>query len=292
MEIENASGAPAVEAETPAVQDVQYESTTQQPDPKPEVVAEPAEPHEEDDDELEAKPRKKQTGYLKKLGRAEAERDAERTKAAELQKELEAYKNPKKPDVELAEPDPNKYNSYGEYQNALRQYDRQVLIKEQAKTIEEALANDKKASKKAADDQAFESQMNKTFEDFSTKLTEFDTTTPGTKAKIEALVNEGKVSDPLLYLVLNSDDSVALASHLANDPSKIAAMNQMNTTQLLREIGRLEGQLTKSPETVRQTKATAPISPVKPQGSGTTKNPAEMDQAEYEKWLYSDRVRR
>jgi hypothetical protein len=82
-----------------------------------------------------------------------------------------------------------------------------------------------------------------------------------------------QVRQDVIEEIMSSDKSALLAYHLAQNPDKLSAMNQMSGRELAREMGRLEATV-RLPEAKKATTAPAPFSTVK---GGASPSSAESD---------------
>lgn len=107
------------------------------------------------------------------------------------------------------------------------------------------------------------------------------------------LAEAGHITQPMIEVIYDSDIGEKIALHLTKNPDEAALISTLSGPQLYRVMGMLEARLTSGNQSqentgVRQTKAAPPINPVKIQ-SKSQKDPKDMDQREYEEWLYSGR---
>jgi hypothetical protein len=89
--------------------------------------------------------------------------------------------------------------------------------------------------------------------------------------------------------ILESDRGPHIAYYLAKNPSKVHEINSLPLRRALAEVGRLEARLTPSPK--KETKAPAPVPPVKGGMRTTEVDPEKLSQDEFNKW-FDDRKRR
>jgi hypothetical protein len=87
-------------------------------------------------------------------------------------------------------------------------------------------------------------------------------------------------------LILESKRSDRISLHLAKDQSKLVKLNNMSPEAAAREIGRIEGRLS-LPQPKAQTKARAPITPLRGRGTSTPSGLAAV--IAYTKKRYGDR---
>jgi hypothetical protein len=89
--------------------------------------------------------------------------------------------------------------------------------------------------------------------------------------------------------ILESDRGPHIAYYLAKNPAKVHEINSLPLRRALAEVGRLEARLTPSPK--KETKAPAPVPPVKGGIRTTEVDPEKLSQDEFNKW-FDDRKRR
>lgn len=93
----------------------------------------------------------------------------------------------------------------------------------------------------------------------------------------------------VVMAILESEKGPHIAYYLAKNAAKVHEINAMPLRRALAEIGRLEARLTPPPK--RETKAPAPVAPVKGGIRTTAADPEKMSQDEFNKW-FDDRKRR
>lgn len=115
-------------------------------------------------------------------------------------------------------------------------------------------------------------KVSKIFDDAEKNNPEFDRET------FNALPN---VPDAMTYAIVHSDVAEKLVVHLANNPKEADRIASLHPSRQAAEIGKLEVKLSSAPEI---TASKVPPPPRLPgvRGGSTTKNPADMPQAEYE----------
>jgi len=84
---------------------------------------------------------------------------------------------------------------------------------------------------------------------------------------------------PLIDAIVESELAPEIEYHLALNPAKLHALNNMPAGQVAREIGRLEAVLQATPQ-ARTTQAPAPVSPLKGGAAGPVKSLAELAKGE------------
>ena len=124
----------------------------------------------------------------------------------------------------------------------------------------DARSEQAKANAKTAADQ----HLMGLIEEHQDRLRDLEATVPGSVAKIDGALRNGKLapSDVLLPILLDSEKSGLLALYLAERPDKIAELNRLSSDRAHREIGRLEARLS-LPKPKTATTAPPPVRPVK-----------------------------
>lgn len=194
----------------------------------------------------------------REAAKAEAAKEREARLALEAKlKELETRAAPKaakaEPDDLGPEPKPEAFNDMFEYAKALAEYtaDKKLMEREKAET-------ERKAQEARAE---FEQTWVKRVESARKEMPDFD-------EMIQS--SEVSVSDPVRDAIMESDVGPKILYHLAENPEFAAELGKKTITAALREIGKLEVRFEKQaetpvskPETVKSTKAPAPISPIR-----------------------------
>lgn len=93
------------------------------------------------------------------------------------------------------------------------------------------------------------------------------------------------VGHHIAEMVLSSESPVDLAYHLGKNPALARQISRLPPLEAARELGRIEARLT-LPKPNLETKAPAPIAPVRPGGTAT-KDPAKMSASEWRAWRES-----
>jgi hypothetical protein len=101
-------------------------------------------------------------------------------------------------------------------------------------------------------------------------------------------LHRAPISHEFAPLVLASDMAADLAYYLGQHPETATAVANMNPVDAARELGRIEARLESqlSRRTIPETKAPAPITPVKG-GAAATRDPAKMSADDFAKWRAS-----
>lgn len=196
----------------------------------------------------------------REAARAEAQKEREaRVALEERLKELENRSAPKaakaEPDDLGPEPRPEAFNDMFEYAKALAEYtaDKKLMERERAET-------ERKAQEARAE---FEQNWAKRVDSVRKEMPDFDD-------MIQS--SEVSVSDHVRDAIMESDVGPKILYHLAENPEFAAELGKKTVTAALREIGKLEVRFEKQveksatpskSETVKSTKAPAPISPIR-----------------------------
>lgn len=109
------------------------------------------------------------------------------------------------------------------------------------------------------------------------------------------LNDAGYISEPLKEAIFDSDQGEKIALYLTQNPDDAAKISRLQGKELYRVVGMLEAHISQNqPEQadsqVRQTKAAAPIAPVKSNSQGQ-KDIKDMNQQEYEAYMHKVRRR-
>jgi len=288
------AGQPAVADNTPAQKSwddsiAVVHSTTASDGIEPQKTPEKPAVEAPTEDDAPEPVRKKPTGYLRKLGRAEAERDAAREELQRLREQVEA-KQPAKVEAvqsdEPKEPDPSDFNDYASYTAAVRKFDREQGVREAEKLLEEKLGKRDAELKQTQEVGKFQQTVAQKAQEYTSKLTEYEAENPGTQERIKEAEDAGLFPDHLVLMTLSSQAPVAITSYLANNIDELQAINQMNPQQAQIAFARLEGKLEAlktDPVQPRQTQANPPIKPAKPGTSGSTRSPHELSLSDLDK---------
>lgn len=271
------TGQPA--AETPKDDYVQH-SVEAEKATAPEA---PKEAPKEATEEPSSEARKKPGGYVKKLNQREAELAQERERNAKLAAELEQLRSgtPKQtetPKLADGEPSENDYESYGDYIKAWTKWDNREAIKqfqtEQTRQAEEAKKNQTYDAKVQSHEQRI-AALAETDANFDPAV--YD-------QRLLEVMQKGLISQQLEDAVLDSDISEKITLHLLDNPQELMALQGLGEIALNRAIAKIEARLENNQTvkaTVKMTKASPPISPVKSNSSGNTKALDELPYDEY-----------
>lgn len=242
------------------------EETAAEPVDAPEVEAtesEPAteesssEPKAEDDAEEAEKPKDKVEKRFSKITKRAQEAEA---KAAELEarlRELEAKANPQ-PIAQTAnvddKPRAEQFNDAYEYAEALAEWSAEKALRD--REIAEA--------QRKADE-----ERNKVLESWNEKVAKAKSSMPDFDDVVAS--STVVVSDAIRDAIVESEVGAQILYHLASDDDYAESLAKMPAIKALKEIGRLEAKYEAKQEerpktearTVTQSKAPAPISPLK-----------------------------
>lgn len=144
----------------------------------------------------------------------------------------------------------------------------------------------KKASESAK--RATEERNNAIVEEFRGKAQEVRKIVKDFDAVIGA-ASVSPTNPEVAMAILESDRGPHIAYYLAKNPAKVHEINSLPLRRALAEVGRLEARLTPSPK--KETKAPAPVPPVKGGLRTTEVDPEKLSQAEFNKW-FDERKRR
>jgi FtsZ-interacting cell division protein YlmF len=256
MDIENVTVATgdAVQPQTNAGWDEHIEAVGSTESDVPEAETPEQEPVKQEEEQPKPKPRPK--GYLKKLGKAEAEIEF-------LREQLKQYQTPKQEEKpkELVEPSINDYQTYAEFTDAQRRYDRE-LAKQEAQGL---VKGELEALGKKAEEQHRAQTLAQKGQEFDQLLQEREATNPGIVQKLDEIIQEGLISKPIAELIVQSPKSIELAEYFADNKADLMALGQMNPMQQQMAMAFIQGKLSTAQQAApeaRQTKAPAPITPL------------------------------
>ena len=196
--------------------------------------------------------------------RRQAERERDQALA-----QLQGARDPAK--AAQPKPTPDDFEDYGEYVEALTDW------KADQRDAERADTNATTAAERAAEHRNAE---------WSAKVDAITATIPD-YAEI-AGKSDIPVRDHVAVAIMDADRGPELVYHLAKHPEVAERLNEMSPARAAMELGRIEASLGEpaappTPPAKKTTTAPAPITPVKP-GASTAKDPAKMNQAEYNEW--------
>jgi len=254
------------QAETPA--DVKDESVNLdatataeevKDEPKPEVAEGETETAGEEEAGGEDKPKKLSGAARAKI--REARLLAENN---ELQRRLEeATRQKPAPDASDSEKPPKEEDFNGDwfaFQRALTAYDAGKTIRDELRKDRETREASERQSRQVAIARERKAAHDERVLDAKDTITDFD--------EVVAKVGHLDIRNEVINEIISSDQSALLTYHLALHPEKLQALNGMTSRELAREIGRLEGSLSK-PAAKKQTTAPPPLTPLKGGAAGS-----------------------
>jgi hypothetical protein len=215
-----------------------------------------SEPKAEDEAEEAEKPKDKLEKRFSKITR---QRDEANTRAEQLEsrlRELEARANPQ-PIAQTAnvddKPQAGQFNDAFEYAEALAEWSAEKALRDR----------DIAESQRKADE-----ERNKVIENWNDKVAKAKSSMPDFDEIVASSTTV--VSDAVRDAIIESDVGAQILYHLASDDEYAESLSKMPAIKALKEIGRLEARFEAEEEkpevkarTVTQSKAPAPISPLK-----------------------------
>lgn len=259
--------------------------------PVEKLESKPVETDEDDSDAEETTDtedpgkQKKKGGFQKRIDKltkqkslAEQERDHWKEQAMKAgTKPAEEQAKPVETKAETpsknGKPDPNKFDTVGDYMEALSdwKYEERTKAAEQAKKLAET-----------------KTEQEKTVAKFQEKIKEFQKTATDMQEVLEA-VDHIPLSPALQDVFLQSENGHQLMYELAKEPEEYERISKLPASAQYREMGKREARLSmnSSAEVVapKTTKAPPPVKPIS--GKGTvvsTKDPGDMSYQEYKEW--------
>ncbi len=235
--------------------ETQDTQVVENPDSEPAIEESTSEPKAEDEAEEAEKPKDKLEKRFSKVTKRAQEAEA---KAAELEarlREVEARANPQ-PIAQTAnvddKPQASQFNDAFEYAEALAEWSAEKALRD--RDIAEA--------QRRADE-----ERNKVITSWNEKVAK----AKGSMPDFDEIVASSTtvVSDAVRDAIIESDVGAQILYHLASDDEYAESLSKMPAIKALKEIGRLEARFEAEdkPEvkakTVTQSKAPAPISPLK-----------------------------
>ena len=171
-------------------------------------------------------------------------------------------------------PKPNDFETHAEYLEALVDW----KADQKLKTIQTEQAKERvKAQQQTAEQQ------------YQAKEKEFASAVPDFEEVVAAA--DFPVSKAVIEEIVHGDNGPALKYYLAQNPDEAERLNKLTPLALAREIGRLEPRFKTAAKTTATTSAAAAVSaaPKPPthaarSASTSSKDPGEMDPAEYRAW--------
>lgn len=278
-EADKSATAPKADPKAPAESD----TATEEDEGKQDETDESDEAEESAKPEDDAKPKKK-GGFQKRIEKlnsrvtaAQEERDywkAQALKAAKPE-EAAAQIDPPKAEDEAGKPDPDKFETYSEYVEALADW---KLDKREAKAKAEADKARRESEQKSQETAHYER-----VQAFIKEHADYPEVLEG--------VRELAISPTVENLLITSENGPELLYELAKNPEEFKRVNALSPLAAARELGRLESKLqpksseAPKPEPKKTTKAPEPIAPVGSKGGTAEKSiyDPSLSQAEYER---------
>ena len=247
-------------------------SPAEQPTPEsptPETAAapegqQPAPEGDEDDEDAPVDISKPLTkSQLRRLQRQTKERETQ-AEVARLREVVQTLEPPARV-LSLEErigapPNPQNYQGNPQaYWAAKATYDIHRQVAERQIAAEKTVAETREAAKRQTIARNYEERQSKA----RARLPDYD--------KVMAAAAGIEVRQPVINAIVESDLSPEIEYHLALNPAKLHALNNMRPEQVAREIGRLEAALASAPQPRTATQATPPVTPLKGGSAGPSK---------------------
>jgi hypothetical protein len=226
------------------------------PDSEPATEESSSEPKAEDEAEEAEKPKDKLEKRFSKVSRQRDEANARAEQLESRLRDLEARANPQ-PIAQTAnvddKPQAVQFNDAFEYAEALAEWSAEKALRDR----------DIAESQRKADE-----ERNKVIENWNQKVAK----AKGSMPDFDEIVASSTtvVSDAVRDAIIESDVGAQILYHLASDDEYAESLAKMPAIKALKEIGRLEARFEAEDEkpevkarTVTQSKAPAPISPLK-----------------------------
>lgn len=167
-------------------------------------------------------------------------------------------------------PKESDYEDFFKYQRDAAAFEARRVAREEARKALDSREESERATREATARRQRDLDHADRVEDARGVIADFD--------QVMTKMKGVEVRNDVIDEIKSSDKSALITYHLAQNPDRIEALNQMSPRELAREIGRLEATL-KLPEPKKQTSAPPPLSSVK---GGAA--PASPD-ADLEAWL-------
>jgi len=276
---DNEQAAAPAAATNPADQPPPSAPTPEQAAPVEGQEAAPA-PEPEDDEDAPVDISKPLTkSQLRRLQRQNREREitAENARLREVVQAIEPPPRTLSLEERIgAPPNPQSYqNNPAAYWAAKAAYDVHRQVAEKQIAAERTVAQARETAKYQALARTYEERQIKA----RSRLPDYDKVVGAAAARMYATGTT--VSQPLIDAIVTSDLSPEIEYHLALNPAKLHALNQMRPEQVAREIGRLEAVLQATPPARTSTQAPPPPSALKGGSAGPARSLADMSMDEY-----------
>jgi len=250
--------------------------------PEPEDKDTPAEPVDEPPDPaaLQAEIEKLNAQKKKAADAAKYWRQQKAQARAEyFRDQRKPEEAPKPADTELKKPDPNSFDDYNDYVDALTDW--KVEAKRRAWEAEEA-----------------EKQKNESYQQKQNRLQDKINEGYGKYEDFEEVAMDpaAPITPMIVEILAESDAPADVAYYLGKNRTEAIAISRMTPIAAAREIAKIETKIAASgpapPTPKKTTKAPPPIKPVGSGPAAVSKDPAKMTQREYEAWRESQGARR
>lgn len=161
-------------------------------------------------------------------------------------------------------PNPQNYRDVASYNAAVAAWD-----------INRGVATRQLAADKAADTERENARQNALARSYSEKQAKARQRLPDYD-KVVAAAAGIEVRPAVSAAIIESDLAPELEYHLAANPAKLHALNNMRPEQVAREIGRLEAVLGTTPQARTATQAPPPVSPLRGGAAGPARSLADL----------------
>lgn len=259
------------------------ESEKSEDDAEDEESDEDSESKDESEDTEEEKPKKRKSGFQKRINKLNA-------KLANKDQEIDYWKkkalegdkpeSKQEPESKDGKPDPNDFESNEDYLEKLAEWKADQIIEKREQE------RNKKAQKKSHAEKI--KSHAKRVQDFSEQTEDF----------FEVLDDVGHIetTPSMESLLIESENGPELMYALAKDPEEFERLNSLPPMAMSRELGKFEAKLSAPSESVKpkkKTKAPKPASTVKGKGATVEKSIYDPDisQAEYERIRMKQRLK-
>jgi hypothetical protein len=242
-------------ADSPTETAAETEEVVENPDSEPATEESSSEPKAEDEAEEAEKPKDKLEKRFSKISKQRDEANARAEQLESRLRDLEARANPQ-PIAQTAnvddKPQASQFNDAFEYAEALAEWSAEKALRDR----------DIAESQRKADE-----ERNKVIENWNQKVAKAKSSMPDFDEIVASSTTV--VSDAVRDAIIESDVGAQILYHLASDDEYAESLSKMPAIKALKEIGRLEArfEVEDKPEvkarTVTQSKAPAPISPLK-----------------------------
>ncbi len=220
---------------------------------------------DENQDEAE-KPKKKVSGFKRRLNRERDRAEAAERRAYEAEQRLKDAGKPQQEAQEQGEqgPDPKKYD-HGindiNYINDMADHRGRTAAREEFAKLEQARQTTKKQTATQNRIKTVEEKYLSTMDDAAESHNDFD--------EVISSVSDPNIDPNVAFAIKDSDVGGEIFYHLAKNPKVLKKLKGMSSVQAVKEVGKMEAKLTEKPEPKKK-----PVSkmskPLKPLGTGKT----------------------